>query len=433
MRPKYFAYIIGLTGLWMVSFAQADDVKLFGTTSAINELTTIQAEGGRSRQLTVGLGSAAFRRDSDPTNMIYTLSDRGPNFTCDDVQTVLGVSEERVCHGEKKRVYPVPFYSPSIYTLYLNDDGGFDIKDVIALKDQNGVPLTGLTNKLTVAKTEAPVDAEGNALAQSVSAVDAEGLIRLSDGSYWIGEENAPSILHVAADGRVQERIVPAGSEQDFADAGYSVTGGLPAILVKRQTNRGIESMAVSPDESKLYFMVQNPLANPDVAAYKQARNTRLFVYDRNHHKLIGEYVYQLDDPQTFRNDPSDKQNAPRVSEVLALGDDRLLVLERTNQTTKLHEIKLGNATDILGSRWDDIATRPTLEQHNDMSDIGLMPVDKTLRFDSADYPDAPNKLEGLAILGDGSLAMINDNDFGIKGDTTRVMVVKGLVHADSH
>ena len=70
-----------------------------------------------------------------------------------------------------------------------------------------------------------------------------------SDGSFWIAEENAPSILHVAADGTIQLGVVPAGSESDFVDAGYEVVGGLPAILTKRQANRGIELMAVSPDE----------------------------------------------------------------------------------------------------------------------------------------------------------------------------------------
>lgn len=431
MKRSFAAGLIGVAASLVAGSAMAGEAKVFETKSAINNLSTIMVEGGKARDLTIGLGSGAYRRPSDPGNMFYAVSDRGPNFTCANVEVVLGVPADQVCKGAKVRVYPTPDYSPSIYTIFLNDDGSFDIKDVITIKDQNGVPLTGLTNKLTVAKTEKPVDANGNMLEQSVSSIDAEGIIRLSDGSYWIGEENGPSILHVAADGTVIERIVPTGSEKDFEGSAYKVSGGLPAILVKRQTNRGIESMAVSPDESKLYFMVQNPLANPDKAAYTNAKNTRLFVYDRKSSELSGEYIYQLDDPQTFRNDPSEKQNSPRISEVLALGNDRLLVLERTNKTTKLHEVELNGATNILATRWDDMSTSPTLEQQNDLGSIDLVAVSKTLRFDSADYPEAPNKLEGLAIMGDGALAMINDNDFGIKGDPTKVLLIDGLVQAD--
>ena len=431
MKRSFAAGLIGVAATLVTGSAMAGEAKVFETKSAINNLSTVMVDGGKARDLTIGLGSGAYRRPGDPGNMFYAVSDRGPNFTCANVEVVLGVPADQVCKGAKVRVYPTPDYSPSIYTIFLNDDGSFDIKDVITIKDQNGVPLTGLTNKLTVAKTEKPVDADGNMLEQSVSSIDAEGIIRLSDGSYWIGEENGPSILHVAADGTVVERIVPAGSEKDFEGSAYKVSGGLPAILVKRQTNRGIESMAVSPDESKQYFMVQNPLANPDKAAYTKAKNTRLFVYDRKSSKLSGEYIYQLDDPQTFRNDPSEKQNSPRISEVLALGNDRLLVLERTNKTTKLHEVELSGATNILATRWDDMSTSPTLEQQNDLGSIDLVAVSKTLRFDSADYPEAPNKLEGLAIMGDGALAMINDNDFGIKGDPTKVLLIDGLVQAD--
>ncbi|MDP2696615.1 esterase-like activity of phytase family protein [Thalassospira sp.] len=433
MKRTFIAGTVLAAGLLTCQIASAADVKMYDTTSAINNLSTVLVDGGKARDLTVGIGSAAYRRPGDPANMFYTVSDRGPNFVCGDVETVLGVSADAICQGRKVRIYPTPDYSPSIYTVFLNDDGSFDIKDVITLKDTNGVPLTGLTNKLSLASTETPVDLNGHELEKSVSSIDAEGIIRLADGTYWIGEENAPSILHVGADGTVLERIVPAGSEKDFEGAAYKVSGGLPAILVTRQNNRGIESMAVSPDESKLYFMMQNPLANPDADAFKAAKNTRIFVFDRVNRKLTGEYVYQLDDPQSFRNDPSKKQSAPRISEMMALGDDRLLVLERTDATTKLHEISLAGATNILATRWDDMATRPSLEQENDLSKPDIIATAKTLRFDSADYPMAPTKIEGLAIMGDGKLAMINDNDFGITGEITRVMVVDGLVQADKY
>ena len=35
--------------------------------------------------------------------------------------------------------------------------------------------------------------------------------------------------------------------------------------------------------------------------------------------------------------------------------------------------------------------------------------------------------------MGDGALAMINDNDFGIKGDPTQVILIDGLVQADKY
>src|SRR5204863_9910391 len=130
-----------------------------------------------------------------------------------------------------------------------------------------------------------------------------------------------------SADGRMIVRHVPAGTEAEFPGAPYDVKGSLPAIIAKRQGNRGIEGLAVSPDERFLYFIMQNPLANPDTAAFQQARNTRLFKIDRATMKVAGEYVYALDDPSTFRRDPSKKPSDPRISEMMAIGLDRLIVL----------------------------------------------------------------------------------------------------------
>ncbi len=408
---------VGLAADKVVLYDHADD--------PILKLGRVAYPGGKTLDLSVGIGSAAFRRAGDAADIVYTLSDRGPNFTCGDAPAITGLSAESLCKGVKGRLYPVPAYTPSIYGLRLKADGTFAVFEAIALKDKDGIPIDGLLNPLKVAKTEAPLDGFGNALPHSANAIDAEGLVRLADGSWWIGEENGPSIVHVAADGRIQERIVPAGSEKDFAGANYKVTGGLPAILTKRQTNRGIESMAVSPDEAFLYFMVQNPLANPDAKAYAQARNTRLFKYDRRARRVVGEYVYELDDPQSFRLDPSKKQSDPRISEVMALGADRLRVLERTEKTTKLHEVTLTGATNILGGKWDDATTAPSLEQ-TAAAAAGIAPVAKTLRFDSADHPEVPAKLEGLALLPDGALFMINDDDFGITGEKTRVVILNG-------
>lgn len=109
----------------------------------------------------------------------------------------------------------------------------------------------------------------------------------------------------------------------------------------------------------------------------------------------------------------------------MAVGADRLIVLERTEQTTKLYEIDLGGATNIAASRWDDPATRPTLEQIH-VAAAGIAPVTKTLRLDTGDFPAIVGKTEGMALLGDGSLALINDDDFGITGGRTQIVILRG-------
>jgi hypothetical protein len=416
--------VIGAAALAGTAAADGISVRIYRSDDTLLRIGPYPFTGGKTLDLTVGIGSSAFRRPDDPPNVIWTLGDRGPNVECKDMKKVTGV--ELTC-GEVKngRVYPAPSYSPSIYRVMLLDDGSFRVTDVITLKDRDGHPLNGMPNPLRTASTETPLDGAGKKLKQDLRGIDAEALVRLTDGSFWIGEENAPSLAHFSADGRMIARHVPAGTEGDFAGAPYVTQGTLPAIVAKRASNRGIEGIAVSPDERFLYFIVQNPLANPDEAAFQKARNTRLFKIERKGMRIVGEYIYTLDDPQSFRRDPSDKQAAVRISELMAVGADRLVVDERTEATTKLYEIELAGATNILGSRWDDAATRPTLEQ-TELAAAKIKPVRKTLRLDTADHPGIAGKTEGMALLGDGALALINDDDFGITGGHTEIAVVRG-------
>ena len=319
----------------------------------------------------------------------------------------------------------MPAYTPSIYRIKVGEDG-FEILDVLTIKEGLGNPITGLPNPLTVATTETPVGPDGKAMAQDPNAIDAEGLVQLADGSFWIGEENAPSIVHVAPDGRILLRVVPAGTEKDFAGANYPVVGGLPAILTKRQANRGIEGLAMSPDERFLWLAVQSPLANPDAAAYKKASNDRLLKVDRATLKVVGEYVYEMTPMKDFPGEEEKPESTARVSELRGIDDHRFLIDDRTDKTTRIYEIDVSGATDIHGSKWDDPATSPTLEETK-IGEAGITPVQKRLVLDSSGKKELPGKIEGLAFFGDGSLMLINDDDFGITGEHTTVAKVSGL------
>ncbi len=400
--------------------------------------------GSEALDLDVGIGSAAFRDPSAPANTFYTMSDRGPNFTCDDAADLMKVKADDICpavEGQKAgsgRIYPVPGYNVSIYQVTLDPASKtYTVSGVIPLKTPKGNPITGLTNPLKVAKTDKPRDGAGQPLAQDVNAIDAEGLVKLPDGRFFIGEENATGIVEVSADGVITRRFVPAGTEQDFAAADYPISGTLPAILSMRHSNRGIESLALGDDGKTLYAMVQNPLDNPDSKAYGKAINTRFFKIEVGESggattlTPVAEYVYQLDDWKKYSDLGATDAKAPsslRVSETTALGHEHFLVDERTDQITKLFEIALDGATNILGSKWDDPATSPTLEQTDDLASIDIVPVTKTERLVASSLEGAktryPGKIEGLALTADGKLFMINDNDFGIDGAKTEIVVV---------
>ncbi len=323
------------------------------------EMAPLTSPWGKELRYSLGIGSGAFRHPSDPADEIWTVGDRGPNMTCAEAQRLLAPETATPCGAVRNgRYYPTPGYVPSIYRVAIDRAAkSFRLVETIPLKTRSGKPISGLLNPQTVASKDTGLDMKGTVLPDSADNVDLEALVRLSDGSFWIAEEMGPSIALVSADGRILRRHVPANAAADYKDADAEIVANLPPILSKRQGNRGFESIAISPDERFLYVIMQNALANPDAAAFNAARNVRLFKIERQSGNLVGEWVYQLDDPRSFGLDPSERQSDPRISELTALGLDRLLVLERTEGTTKLHEITLDGATNILGSRWDDPST----------------------------------------------------------------------------
>jgi len=369
---------------------------------------------------TTGIGSGAYHYPGDDSNTVYTIGDRGVNVKCKDDIKVFGGD---VC--AKGKIFPVINYAPSIFKLQRQGKNDWAISEVIQFKDADGKQISGLPNPFTSMQTENAYDNKGNPVAFDANGLDTEAMVRLSDGSFWVSEEYAPSLVHISATGTILERLVPAGIEDELATANYPVAGLLPEILSKRKLNRGIESIAVSPDENFIYFIMQSPLANPDASTYKKSRNVRLFKMDLPNKEVIAEYVYIIDTPESFLADSTSKQSKVKVSEMAAYGEDKLIILERVSKTTKLFRVELDEASNILNTEWDNVATSPSLEQLSDLSTMTITPLEKELALDSASDLQAgalPNKVEGVAILNDHELFMLNDNDFGIEGDDTRLI-----------
>lgn len=382
--------------------------------------------GGKTLKLNLGYGSAAWRDPKDAPGVIWTITDRGPNLDCDGIEELTGVAMDKLCAGDDKaKNFPLPDFTPTIAKIEVGADDTAKFLETIPLKGKSGKPISGLPFTSGNLKLEAAYDISGKPLTGDSSGLDTEGLVRLPDGSFVIGEEYASSLVEVSADGTVRKRHVPQGLEADLNKADYDVVGSLPAIIAKRALNRGIENVALSPDGAYLYVLMQSPLANPDNDAYKKSTNTRLWKIERTTGKVAGEYVYLLDDATTFKADnkkEAQKQNAVRLSEMVAVANDRLLVLERISKTTKFYMIDLASASPV-DARYDDSETSPSLEQKTaeELKLKGIKPLVKTLLLDSDSVEDMPKKIEAMAVMSPSEIIVLSDSDFGIEGDTTEI------------
>src|SRR4030095_8267243 len=155
--------LIGTALLTIAGIARADEtVKVLESMDAKLQLGQVTFAGGKSLGLTIGIGSALFHMPGDPKDEFYALTDRGPNIDCSASEKITGIPTDEACGGgDKAKPVPRPDCVPSMVKDKLNDDGTFVTTEWIQLKDAVGKTITGLSNPLKAAKTEAAYDKDG--------------------------------------------------------------------------------------------------------------------------------------------------------------------------------------------------------------------------------------------------------------------------------
>lgn len=329
-------------------------------------LCEVETPGGRLR-LTLGVGSALARRPSDPPGRVWGLGDRGPNLKIKTAVKRYGLDHlAHLADLPGAKVLPVPNFQPTLAELQVGPDSVTLVRSLL-LRTPDG-PLSGLAfPRRDGCEMEPTFDLAGQPLAPDPAGVDTEGLAATADGGFWLSEEYGPSVLRVDAEGLVQARITPPGAE-------------------RRRLNRGFEGLTISPDERRLYVIFQSGLEG------EEALQTLIWTLDARDGSRIAEHVYPFDSPDTFTEDEAVSPSDLKACEVLCLGPERLLVLERVTRSARIYRVDLGQGS----------------------------PLGKTLVFTTDDHPEIAPDLEGMCLLSERELLIASDNDFGVEGVETR-------------
>ena len=360
-------------------------------------LSSIENHIENDRGIFLGsVGSDLWHMPGDPMNRFWMVSDRGPN------------SNIKV-KGKKRRTFCVPTFTPVILQVEL-DGPKIEVLKTIPLVDSNGVPVGGVSNIKKI--DEKPFDYRGKEpIPYDQNGVDCEGVVRTSDGNFWLSEEYSPSLVRCDSEGKILKRYVPIGLQLEKTR--YPVVACLPNILLKHKKNRGLEGLTISHDEKTLYAVMQSALYNPNEKVGSDSRNVRLLVFDIASEKTIAEYVYRVE-PFTTYGAGAKKVTDVKISGLAMLDKTSMLVLERTDEVARLYKIDLNGADNILDSKWDKISTSPSLEAVNDFSSVDVTPLPKTLVANLGQVENVPEKIEGIAVLDSKTIAVANDNDFDL-------------------
>ncbi|MGZ3692994.1 MAG: esterase-like activity of phytase family protein [Bdellovibrionota bacterium] len=353
------------------------------------ETTLAVTQAGQKIQLGGFSGLRFLGKNSDGKLRFLTLTDRGPNAS----------EEER--NGHIYRPFALPEFQPRIVFLLADTQAGtFSVEKVIPLLRPDGKPLSGLPPH---EGGEIPVSLKNEPLPYDPYGMDPEGIVQQADGTFWIGEEYGPSLAHFSAEGQLLEVLKPGQ--------------GLPKVFEQIKLNRGFEGLAMG--NGKLYGMLQSPLDNPRSEGQKNSAAShlvRIVAVDPEGQKTLGQYAYLLGPGK-----------ADKIGDIAVAGPDEFYAIEQNGKEgaqsiKKVFRFRLGKATNLQLLPEKIVGPGGTLEsiKRGKLAEAGVIPAEKEELCDLAELGVKEAKVEGIDLLGEKSIAVIVDNDFGLAGEWDR-------------
>ncbi|KQQ42430.1 hypothetical protein ASF61_22060 [Duganella sp. Leaf126] len=358
----------------------------------------------------------------------YGLTDRGPNGDGPNLPALSGTGVT----GSK--IFPSPSFAPSFGVITVGKSGAVLTSAtpirVSAAVATSGLPVApgsvGYTSELPVMdvmKYDAASKATFNA-----GGLDSEAIVfDKKRNVLWVSDEYGPFVAKIdPATGIIVNKYAPGA--------------GLPAIFAKRRANRGMEGMALDATTDKLHGFLQSPLTDGNApytvtgkneAVERYARFTRWTEFDPTTGTSGKMYAYPLD--------PADYQDGrtgnAKLGDMVALGNGKFIVIEQGAAPggtvfNKLMLVEIGAATDISSAAYN--ATTSDLEKSsmgggavNGADWKTVVTLKKTVLLDLNAIGWLAEKAEGLTMVDSNTLALANDNDFGMK---TKVFTAAGAV-----
>lgn len=343
--------------------------------------------------LPVGIGSGLlFTGKQGDALTFMTVTDRGPNADSPDVGK------------QESKIFVTPDFSPLLMKIRVHN-GKAEATDARPLHDDkgnvNGLPLQdgviGSTNEIALSDTLKVLHGDNRGL-------DTEGITTDGKGGYWLCDEYGPFLINVDKRGRILTIHGPQAAKGE-----KSIAGGLPNVLKWRQPNRGFEGLTRMPD-GRIIAAVQSTL-DINGKSKKQARFTRLVSFDPATGKTA-MYGYPIDSEAYAKNSDA------KVGDIVAIDNQHILLIEQGSgkddaMRNLIYKVDLSRATDL--SAFDKPDEYAEFDDEKTLAQRGIKLAAKTLAVDLRQLGWQQEKAEGLALIDNKTLAVTNDNDFGVK------------------
>lgn len=383
-----------------------------------------------------GSGLAFKGMADDGTLEFYAITDRGPNGDGPTAPVPNGGGATNI-----SKVFPAPSFAPSFGIVRIGKTGAVlasslplkldASRKITGLPPQSGVGSTGetpLTDRYVFDAAKANYDANG---------LDPETLVLdKARNVLWTSDEYGPFIARInIATGVIEKKYAPGSGPAD-----------LPLVLAQRRPNRGMEGLALDAANGKLHGFLQSPIdpkdgagksiqATPPGGSKTDVRHiakfTRWLAFDpaTETSKL---YAYPIDGSQYDKN----RTGNAKLGDVVSLGNGRFIVIEQGARKSdakvfnKLMLVELpADATDIAAFDHNLEISSITQAPSGGADYSAVVTMRKTELLDLNALGWLAEKAEGLTVVDDQTLALVNDNDFGV---TTILLDADGKTVAGS-
>lgn len=423
------------------------------------ELGTPVYGGGQDPVMLGGFSGLFYDASSsnEENSIFYVIPDRGPNAST--------VKKAKVTPevSQNLRPFKLPKYQSRIVKFTLNNiTGAVTLDDQIMLTQADGTPISGKGNVPGV--DEIPVtysdpeteynqvdytDDNGiayHALPFDPFGGDFEGILKDKEGNFWMCDEYRPAIYKFSADGVLIDRFIAEGTAalgDDPKEEGTYGSETLPAIYAKRRANRGFEAIAYDAEKDVIYAFIQSPMYNPDSSTKNNSDVIRILGVSATDGTPVEEYVYLL---ERNKDTGVSTSRVDKIGDAVYTGNGKFLVIERDSEGPDnphgkkyIFEVSLTGATNVLNmtiARNDGTDGSTTLEEMtaDQLFAAGVQAVhkNKVVNLPTIGYVGS-DKAEGVALLPDGSIAVMNDNDFGLAGAGITDNSVLGIIAFDDN
>jgi hypothetical protein len=250
---------------------------------------------------------------------------------------------------------------------------------------------------------------------------DVESIARAKDGSYFVGEEFGPYILHFSSTGTLLNDPVPhpflkSPSSPEVLNNGATVTS---------RGSRGFESLAFNSDKTKLYAV---PEAAPSVATFQPVPGDERFL---NFFEFDPAKMTYTGNNLVYKKDGDAVGNNIVIGDITNVGGSKYVLIERDNITGITAKVKRIYLVDFNDKGTDGVLNKKLLVNLLDISDPrdiggplpGLAPNKFNFPFDS---------VESIVVLDGNTLAVAIDTNYPDqdgrvigKPDNTEVITIR--------